>query len=109
MTSFRDYKMDKAWNYIRADDYTRKYLSFEDRGDGRLELIVLKGYKTMTMSNRPDGSYATSDLFLKHPEIPNAYKFCGRLDDTLVLVNGEKTNPYVHFAYHTKSQTQSYP
>ncbi|KAG1829201.1 L-aminoadipate-semialdehyde dehydrogenase [Suillus variegatus] len=27
------------------------------------------------------------------PPIPDAYKFMGRIDDTLVMVNGEKTNP----------------
>ena len=45
------------------------------------------------MINRPDGAYASSDLFKKHPSIPNAYKFVGRLDDTITLYNGEKTNP----------------
>lgn len=38
------------------------------------------------MSNQPDGSYATSDLFVKHPTIPDAYKYIGRIDDTLVMV-----------------------
>ena len=38
------------------------------------------------MSNQPDGSYATKDLFIKHPTIPDAYKYIGRIDDTLVMV-----------------------
>lgn len=38
------------------------------------------------MSNQPDGSYATKDLFLKHPTKPDAYRYIGRLDDTLVMV-----------------------
>jgi hypothetical protein len=38
------------------------------------------------MSNQPDGSYASRDLFVKHPTIPDAYKFIGRIDDTLVMV-----------------------
>lgn len=29
----------------------------------------------------------------QHPEIEDAWKFVGRLDDTLVMVNGEKTSP----------------
>lgn len=45
------------------------------------------------MSNQADGSYASKDLFSKHPTIPYAYKFMGRIDDTLTLYNGEKTNP----------------
>lgn len=30
---------------------------------------------------------ATRDVFTRHPTIPYAYKFLGRLDDTLVHVN----------------------
>lgn len=44
-------------------------------------------------TNRPDGSFATKDLFQRHPEHPNWYKYIGRLDDTLVQTLGEKTNP----------------
>lgn len=44
-------------------------------------------------TNRPDGSYATKDLFLRHPEHDDWYKYIGRLDDTLVQTLGEKTNP----------------
>lgn len=44
-------------------------------------------------SNRPDGSYATKDLFEPHPIIEKAWKYVARLDDTIVLVNGEKFNP----------------
>ena len=44
-------------------------------------------------TNRDDGSYATKDLFEPHPSIEGAWKYCGRLDDTIVLVNGEKAIP----------------
>ncbi|KAH9884898.1 acetyl-CoA synthetase-like protein [Xylariomycetidae sp. FL2044] len=37
--------------------------------------------------------YHTKDLFLQHPENPNIYKYYGRLDDIIVLANGEKVNP----------------
>jgi hypothetical protein len=37
------------------------------------------------VNNRSDNSYATSDLFVKHPNL-DAFKFVGRIDDTLVLV-----------------------
>jgi hypothetical protein len=43
-------------------------------------------------TNRPDGSYATKDLFQKHPT-KNWYRYIGRLDDILVHTLGEKTNP----------------
>lgn len=37
--------------------------------------------------------YHTKDLYLEHPTIPNIWKFHGRLDDVIVLNNGEKFNP----------------
>jgi aryl carrier-like protein len=37
--------------------------------------------------------YHTKDLYLEHPTIPNLWKFHGRLDDVIVLNNGEKFNP----------------
>ncbi|KAG1775414.1 L-aminoadipate-semialdehyde dehydrogenase [Suillus placidus] len=90
MTSFRDFETDNGWNWTRAKGPNVKtnvnhYLRFEPRGGDTYELFV--------MTNQPDGSYATKDLFIKHPTIPDAYKFIGRIDDTLVMVNGEKTNP----------------
>ncbi|KAG1723799.1 putative aminoadipate reductase [Suillus lakei] len=98
MTSFRDFETDKDWNWPRAKGPYMKtkvneYLRFEPRGGDTYELFVLDGWPMKVMTNQPDGSYATKDLFIKHPTIPEAYKFIGRIDDTLVMVNGEKTNP----------------
>ncbi|KAH9943386.1 acetyl-CoA synthetase-like protein [Epithele typhae] len=38
-------------------------------------------------------AYATNDLVELHPTKPGLYKYYGRLDDQIVLSNGEKTNP----------------
>lgn len=57
------------------------------------ELIVKPGWRSQSLTNRPDGSYATSDLWLQHPINPNKWKYYGRRDDILVLSNGEKANP----------------
>ncbi|GAA5820969.1 hypothetical protein JCM11251_001899 [Rhodosporidiobolus azoricus] len=92
MTSFRDYETDKEWAYNRPPAALKPYLVMEDRGAGTMEAIVLDGWKGKVVNNRPDNSYATSDLFVKHPTL-DAYKFVGRIDDTLVLVTGEKVNP----------------
>lgn len=98
-TSFRDFDSDKDWNYIRFSGPQVKsgvadYLRFDSQGDDKTsEIVVLDGWKGKVRSNQPDGSYATSDIFVKHPTIEGAYKFVGRLDDTLVMVTGEKTNP----------------
>ncbi|HVR62303.1 MAG TPA: SDR family oxidoreductase, partial [Polyangia bacterium] len=53
-------------------------------------------------SNQPDGSYATRDLFIHHPTKTDRFKYVGRLDDWLVLVNGEKVNP-VQFEHTVRS------
>ncbi|EIW83278.1 L-aminoadipate-semialdehyde dehydrogenase [Coniophora puteana RWD-64-598 SS2] len=98
MTSQRDFETDKGWNWVRARGPFAKgnvadYLKFVPVGHDTYELYVLDGWHAKVMTNQPDGSYASRDLFIKHPTIPDAYKFIGRIDDTLVMVNGEKTNP----------------
>ncbi|PYI09236.1 NRPS-like enzyme [Aspergillus sclerotiicarbonarius CBS 121057] len=37
--------------------------------------------------------YRSNDLFLQHPQRPELWKYHGRLDDVIVLSNGEKLNP----------------
>lgn len=91
MTSFRP-REDKDWDWLRPSDFVSQYLRFEERGPGIFELVVLDGYPSKVTSNRPDASYATKDLFMKHPT-KNAYKYYARLDDTITLMNGEKVNP----------------
>lgn len=91
MTSFRP-DGDKAWDYVRPSAALKPFLRFEERGEDLFELICLDGWPSKVTSNRPDGSYATKDLFKKHPTL-EAYKYFARLDDTIVLVNGEKAVP----------------
>ncbi|GAA5849618.1 hypothetical protein JCM9279_007290 [Rhodotorula babjevae] len=92
MTSFRDYETDKEWAYNRVPAALKPYFKLEEYSPGVYEVIILDGWRGKVVSNRPDRSYATSDLFVKHPTL-EAYKFVGRVDDTLVLVTGEKVNP----------------
>ncbi|EAU33556.1 conserved hypothetical protein [Aspergillus terreus NIH2624] len=91
MTSMRP-REDKEWDYVRPTEAVKPYLRFEERFPGIFEIICLDGWPSKVMSNRPDGSYAMKDLFIKHPNM-EAYKYYARLDDTIVLVNGEKVNP----------------
>ncbi|GAD96718.1 NRPS-like enzyme, putative [Paecilomyces variotii No. 5] len=83
---------DNTWNYLRATPEAEPFLYFEPKEQGLYELVCLEGLPSKSMSNREDGSYATKDLFLKHPYL-NAWKYCGRNDDVIVLENGEKVNP----------------
>lgn len=91
MTSNRP-KGDNYWNYLRPTVESEPYILFEPRGGDLYELVCLNGLPSKAMSNRSDGSYATKDLFAKHPTL-NAWKYCGRNDDVIVLENGEKVNP----------------
>ncbi len=59
------------------------------------EAIVLSGHRSraVTNSNDPPNSFHTSDLFVPHPTLPDRWKFVGRRDDRITLLNGEKVLP----------------
>lgn len=67
----------------------------ENPEDNLHEAIVLHGHSGLAMTNSddPPNSYHTSDLFIPHPTIPDAWKFVGRMDDRVTLLNGEKVLP----------------
>lgn len=44
-------------------------------------------------TNRPDGSFATADLFMPHPDIERAWKYHSRADSQLTLITGKKFDP----------------
>ncbi|RAK95922.1 NRPS-like enzyme [Aspergillus ibericus CBS 121593] len=94
MTSFRE-RDDLDWDYVRPGPSLLPYLRWEEQMPGIYELCVLEGWPSKVASNRPDNSYATKDLFEKHPTKANAWRYYARLDDTLVLENGEKANPLI--------------
>lgn len=85
---------DKAWNYLRPSSAVSPFLRFEHKHGNLFALICLDGWPSKAIANCPDGAYATRDLFEKHASI-EAYKYHARLDDTLVLVTGEKVNPLI--------------
>ncbi|KAF2166908.1 hypothetical protein M409DRAFT_22960 [Zasmidium cellare ATCC 36951] len=93
MTSFRDFKSDKLWDWLRVPDRLLPFLSMEPRGPNLFELCVNDGWGSKVATNRDDGSYATKDLFEPHPTKPNTWRYYARVDDTIVLENGEKANP----------------
>ena len=93
MTSFRDHREDKGWDWMRVPPHLKPYLSMELRGPNLYECCVSEGWGSKVATNRDDGSYATKDLFEPHPTIADAWKYYARLDDTIALENGEKANP----------------
>lgn len=59
----------------------------------RSDHVLRAESSVQVLSNHVDGSYATGDLFTRHPSIPHAWRYAGRADDILVLSNGEKVDP----------------
>ncbi|KAI9677427.1 MAG: putative NRPS-like protein biosynthetic cluster [Caeruleum heppii] len=92
LSSHRDYREDKAWQYLRAA-VGADTLRFERQDDDLAELIVTQDWPQMNKINRPDGSLATADLFAPHPTIPHAWKYHSRADSQLTLVTGKKFDP----------------
>ncbi|RCI16233.1 hypothetical protein L249_3145 [Ophiocordyceps polyrhachis-furcata BCC 54312] len=92
MSSHRDYSVDREWQYLRPV-YDPHLLTFEPRDDDLCELVVRPGWPVRAKTNRPDGSYATSDLFQPHPWRPNTWRYHSRADSQIVLLNGKKFDP----------------
>ncbi|KAL8663293.1 MAG: hypothetical protein Q9168_008120 [Polycauliona sp. 1 TL-2023] len=44
-------------------------------------------------SDDPPNSFRSKDVFSLHPTVTNAWKYLGRLDDRVTLINGEKVLP----------------
>ncbi len=88
---------DKAWNYLRPPPHVKPFLWMRPvDGDPLVcEAVVLDGHsgKTVSNSNDPPNSWYTNDLFVAHPTIADAWKFIGRKDDRITLINGEKVLP----------------
>ena len=63
--------------------------------DNLYEFVFLDGYpnKVETNSHDPPNSFYSKDMFSPHPSIANAWKYEGRLDDRVTLLNGEKILP----------------
>lgn len=81
------------WKYLQPFPNAVPYVHWSKLGGGLYELVLSKGWPSKVYTNRPDGSYATSDIFQRHPTDLGKWKYVGRLDDTIVLSNGEKANP----------------
>lgn len=82
------------FRWVTPLPHAKPFLQFDPVGDdGLYHLTVLPGLKAKAYSSNSDGSYATKDLFYRHPEDPNKWKFATRQDDIIVLINGEKADP----------------
>ncbi|KAJ7052219.1 putative aminoadipate reductase [Mycena amicta] len=85
--------LPNEWNWMQFSD--RVNLRWAPLGDGTFECQVLcSAIHSPAIEDLPDvRGYATKDFFEQHPTKPHLYKVLGRLDDVLMMVNGEKTVP----------------
>ncbi|KAJ7041394.1 acetyl-CoA synthetase-like protein [Mycena alexandri] len=82
------------WAWFRFSN--RSKIRWMPQADGTFECQFLSVPEThqMAVENLSDvKGYATKDLFERHPTKPDLYRIVGRLDDVLIMANGEKTVP----------------
>ena len=93
-TSFNRARGDNSWDYIRIPPPVAKYIWMKPLKDDTYECIYLYGLEALVTSNSddPPKSFHSKDIFVKHP-VMDAWKYIGRLDDRLTLINGEKVLP----------------
>jgi thioester reductase-like protein len=84
------------WNYIQIHPFVQP--EFRYRFDDLYELVILR--KPQSEDHQPVflhfpdlDEYETRDLFSPHPTKPGLWAHRGRIDDIVVFLNGEKTNP----------------
>ncbi|EHA49107.1 L-aminoadipate-semialdehyde dehydrogenase [Pyricularia oryzae 70-15] len=90
------------WFIVDSERMGNKWVPYGDLTDeGEVYEHVIKRKE----KNDPPGSqgifytfpdlheYPTKDLYIKHPTLPNHWKYHGRADDVIVFSNGEKLNP----------------
>ncbi|PWN45585.1 acetyl-CoA synthetase-like protein [Ceraceosorus guamensis] len=93
MSSWRDFEQDKEWSWLRlVDGASREWLRWEQRPEegGLYELVVTRDWPTKMVSNAPDGSFVTGDLYERHSSDETKWRYARRADDSLVLINGKK-------------------
>ncbi|KAL0092094.1 hypothetical protein J3Q64DRAFT_1342074 [Phycomyces blakesleeanus] len=85
------------WNNLRPSRLIIEYCVWEPYfADPELVHLVIKGdcpSMAHGVVNREDGNYGTRDLFKETSPNSGYYSYYGRMDDTLIMKNGEKTNP----------------
>lgn len=86
----------KDWNWIQP--HPSLYVEFQHRFNDLYELVVIRNNTfddhQPVFSLFPElQEYRTKDLFTSHPTKPGLWRHQGRIDDVVVFINGEKTNP----------------
>ncbi|KAK5055282.1 hypothetical protein LTR84_013032 [Exophiala bonariae] len=91
-----DDETDDDWSYVQI--HPEINAEFQHRFDDLHELVVKrrddKQHYQPVFNHFPDlEEYHTRDLFSPHPTKPGMWAYQSRIDDVIVFLNGEKTNP----------------
>lgn len=84
---------DDEWSWLSPTPHMKPWVDLRrlDTADGLYELVILPGCPDLLQSvQAEDGSYATGDLFLKHPTKPDRWKVVGRKDDQLKIYKDDR-------------------
>ncbi|KAJ1302971.1 hypothetical protein OPQ81_003262 [Rhizoctonia solani] len=85
------------WDYVKFSSHVDARFVPQNDEDHSYELVfvVSDDHKPFEINSEIDGkpAYRTKDLVVRHPFKQDLWKFVGRLDDQIILLNGEKTNP----------------
>lgn len=84
------------WGYFEWNPFFG--IDMQSIGDGLYELVIPRRENARTVHGifhtfPTLHEYRSKDLFVPHSSRPNLWKYHGRLDDVIVLSNGEKLNP----------------
>ncbi|KAI0469376.1 putative NRPS-like enzyme [Xylaria cf. heliscus] len=88
-----------SWQYIQFHPCIGAV--FDEVTDGTYELVIRRNKAlaqtqacfTVPGLDQLETEYRTKDLFEPHPDIANLWRWRARVDDIIVFLNGEKTNP----------------
>ena len=89
-------RTSQTWNYIQVHPSVQA--EFRHRFEDLYELVVVKKpdfelYQPVFLHFPELKEYETRDLFSPHPTRPELWTHRSRIDDVIVFINGEKTNP----------------
>lgn len=92
----------ELWSYVHIHPQTGPV--YQEYSPGLCELTIkhdasCEPYQPLFTQLDTSQEFRTSDLFTAHPTMPGFWRHTGRVDDIIVFLNGEKTNP-ISFESH---------
>ncbi|CEI89605.1 hypothetical protein RMCBS344292_03956 [Rhizopus microsporus] len=89
-------RSSKNWYALRPfikDPNGEEYCLFETVDRDVKHMIIRGDYPNLATGLAQANGYGSNDLFKEHPDFPGYYIYLNRLDNILIMENGEKTNP----------------